>query len=172
MEFETIYNKFSVIINKLAKKSRGYSNFVNEEDISQEMRIHLWEEYENGNISDKTDSYIIQGLWFCSKNYLRKKIDRGVLVSLDEPVDDNGATLKDIVPDNSSSFIEKMESKMLIQELRGNAGLTEREKEVLDLCLDGYDLREIGKKIGVSYVRVFKIKKNILKKNSFENVKN
>ncbi len=163
MEFEAIYKKFSVPITRLAKKSRSYSNFINEEDIAQEMFIHLWQEHRNGKFQDKTDSYIIQSLWFCSKNYLRKKKDRGFFVSLDEPVNGEEITLKDIIPDHSPSFTETLENKMFIQRVIGN-GLTEREKEVFNLCLEGYNLREIGERLGISHVRVFKIQKNIREK--------
>jgi len=165
MNFEAIYKKFSIPIAKLAKKSRSYSNFIDEKDIAQEMLLHLWQECRSGKFQDKTDSYIIQSLWFCSRNYLRKKRDRGSFVSLDESVNGEGITLKDIIPDDSPPFTEELENKMFIQRVRNN-GLTKREKEVFTLCLEGYNLRSIGKRLGISHVRVFKIRRNLREKIS------
>lgn len=163
MEFEAVYKKFSVPISRLAKKSRSYSNFINEEDISQEMFIHLWEGYRNGKFQDKTDSYIIQSLWFCAKNYLRKKMNRGIFLSLDEPVNEEGIALRDIIPDQSPSFTDTLENELFIQSIRDN-GLSKQEKEVFNLCLEGYNLRAIGEKLGISHVRVFKIKESVRRK--------
>lgn len=163
MEFEAIYKKFSVPIIKLAKKCRSYSNSINEEDMAQEMCIHLWQEHINGKLQDKTDSYIIQSLWFCAKNYLRKKRDRGILVSLDEPVHGEDIFLRDIIPDQSQSFTKTLENEMFIQRIRNN-GLSKREKEVFNLCLEGCNLREIGVRLGISHVRVFKIKESVRRK--------
>lgn len=170
MEFEAIYKKFSVPITRLAKKCRSYSNFINEEDVSQEMFIHLWQEHRDGKLQDKTDSYIIQSLWFCSKNYLRKKKDRGFFVSLDEPVNGEDVTLKDIIPDHSPSFTETLENEMFIQRIRDN-GLSKREKDVFNLCLEGCNLREIGERLSISHVRVFKIRKSIREKISLKHKK-
>jgi RNA polymerase sigma factor (sigma-70 family) len=163
MDFEPAYKKFLVPITKLAKKSRRYTGFINEEDIAQEMLIHLWREYQNGEFQDKTDSYIIQSLWFCSKNYIRKKIGKRLFLSLDDPIDGEEVTLKDIIPDHSSSPAEILESKMSIQRMT-NSGLTKREEEVLNLCLEGCNLREIGKRLAISHVMVFKIRGKIQRK--------
>ncbi len=163
MNFEAIYKKFSIPITRLAKKSGSCSKYIDEKDIAQEMFIHLWQECKNGKFQDKTDSYIIQSLWFCSRNYLRKKRDGGFFVSLDDPVNGEETILKDIIPDNSPPFTERLENKMFVRGMINN-GLTKREKEVFSLCLEGYNLRGIGEKLGISHVRVFKIQKNIRKK--------
>ncbi|MEW6482083.1 MAG: LuxR C-terminal-related transcriptional regulator [bacterium] len=45
--------------------------------------------------------------------------------------------------------------------------LTQREREVANFLKEGYTLREIGKKLGISHVSVLnkeKIKKNLLDK--------
>jgi RNA polymerase sigma factor (sigma-70 family) len=167
MDFEEAYKKFSVPITRLAKKNKGYFNFVSEEDITQEMFIHLWHEYQNGKFQDKTDSYIVQSLWFCSKNYIRKKVRKKLFLSLDDPVDGGEATLKDIIPDHSPSPTDTLENKMLIQEMMNN-GLTKREKEVLGLCLEGCNLREIGKRLAISHVMAFKIRGSIQRKIRLE----
>ena len=42
--------------------------------------------------------------------------------------------------------------------------LTEREKEVVFLSIDGLTVREIGVKLNISHVMVIKIKNNIKRK--------
>lgn len=163
MEFKAIYKKFSIPITRLAKKSRSYSNFIDEKDIAQEMIIHLWEEWRSGRFKNKTDSYVLNNLWFYSQNYLRKKKEKVVLVSLYEPVGRKGTPLENIILDNSPSFIEVLENKIFIQKIKNN-GLTKREEEVFSLRLEGYRLREIGERLGISHVRVFKIQESIRKK--------
>ena len=167
MDFEEIYDKFSVPITRLARKSRGYSNFINEEDVTQEMLIHLWQEYQNGKFQDKTDSYIIQSLWFCSKNYIRKKAKKRSFLSLDDQIDGEGVSLKDTIKDHSPSPAETVENKILIQEMM-DSGLAEREKEVLYLSLEGCNLREIGKTLEISHVMAFKIRESIQRKIRLE----
>ncbi|MFA6321097.1 MAG: sigma-70 family RNA polymerase sigma factor [Candidatus Omnitrophota bacterium] len=167
MDFDPAYKKFLVPITKLAKKSRGYASFIDEEDLTQEMLIHLWREYQNGKFQDKTDSYIIQSLWFCSKNYIRKKIGKRLFLSLDNPLDGEEITLKDSISDNSPTPTEILESKMFVQRM-ADSGLTKREEDVLNLCLEGCNLREIGKRLGISHVMVFKIRKKIQRKVCYE----
>ena len=45
-----------------------------------------------------------------------------------------------------------------------NNGLTPREKEVFILALEGLTVREIGDRLGVSHVRVVKLRANIKEK--------
>ena len=49
---------------------------------------------------------------------------------------------------------------MLIEEIL-NDGLTRREKEVFCLALEGLTTREIGSRLGISHVRVVKLKGKI-----------
>lgn len=167
MEFEAVYKKFYLHIIRLVRKAGNYAGLLNEEDMIQEMSIHLWHGYKDGKFQDKTDSYVIQSLWFCLKNCRRKKMNRKLSVSLDEPVTDEGLTLKDIVPDPSPLFTETLENEMFIEKIRNN-GLTKREKEVFNYCLQGYNLREIGRKLGISHVGVFKIRESMRRKIRLE----
>lgn len=125
--------------------------------------MHLWMDYKEGRLSDKTDSYILQGCSFHLRNYIRKNYDKAKLTSLENMTNeegegfdlDNVLSLKD-----SESCFEVIHCKMLIEEINNN-GLTKREKEVFRLTLEGLTTREIGIRLGVSHVRVVKLKGRI-----------
>lgn len=44
-------------------------------------------------------------------------------------------------------------------------------KEIFNLRLEGYKLREIGERLDISYVRIFKIQEGIRKKYAFKGKK-
>jgi RNA polymerase sigma factor (sigma-70 family) len=154
MRFEELIENFSPLLRRMAKRFKGNLRFLDEEDLTQEMLCHLWEQWNNEKLEDKTFSYIAQGCWFHLQNYLRKIRDKVNWVSLDE---------LQSFPDSSSLPLEVVERKIMIQEIRGN-GLTSREREVFNLWLEGYTVREIGKRLRISHVRVVKIENNIRRK--------
>ena len=163
MKYEMIHKKFSGPIAMIARKNKVYSTYIDEKDISQEMRLHLWEEWKNGALENKTDSYIIQNLWFHSKNYIRKNREKRKTVSLYEEAGDDNCVLENIIPNNLPPVDEIVENNILIQKIKNN-GLTDKEKEILHLRLEGYNLREIGKRAGMSHVRVYKVLSLIIRK--------
>lgn len=163
IDFERLLGDLSPQLKRIARRINGYSRFIDEDDLFQEMCIYLWEKWEQGEIEGKTESYILQGCWFYLKNYLRIINDKDEIISLDEQIDDEGMTLGEIIPDNSQTFDELVDVKLLVEKITTD-GLTKREKEVFYLCLEGYTLRKIGERLRISFVRVFKVKKNISKK--------
>ena len=54
----------------------------------------------------------------------------------------------------------------MVSESMDNCGLTAREKETLELAMDGFTTREIGKVMGISHVMVVKLKAKIRGKYS------
>ncbi|TBR16255.1 sigma-70 family RNA polymerase sigma factor, partial [bacterium] len=134
--------------------------------LFQEAVIHLWEDFNAGKLDDKTDSYILQGCYFYLKNYLRKAGTNKVLISLDGVVQneehglDGFAFLSD---PKAEDYPDRLNNKMLVDTIMNN-GLTGREKEILSFFKDGLTTREIGKKIGVSHVRVVKLMQGIREK--------
>ena len=52
--------------------------------------------------------------------------------------------------------------KLTFGEVKGE--LSEKEKNVFSLLLEGYTVREVGYKLRVSHVRIVKLKQGIVKK--------
>lgn len=163
MNFKEILEELFPKLTGIARRVNGYLPFIDEDDLMQEMSLHLWKKWKQGELEGKTDSFILQSCWFHLKNYLRTVGDKAQIISLDEPINSEGTTLGEIIPDNSQPLPELVNWKMLVEKIKTD-GLTKREKEVFALCLEGYTLREIGERLDISFVRVSKIKKNIRKK--------
>lgn len=165
MSFEKVVEKITPTLKRITQKLNIRFSFVDEEDLFQEALLHLWTDFKEGKLQNKTDSYILQGCFFHLKNYLRKTREKANLINLGTPINEEGSTLEERLPsEDSKSCFENIENKMLIEEIRDN-GLTRREKEVLSFCLEGLTVREIGRKLGVSHVRVIKLRDNIRRKS-------
>jgi RNA polymerase sigma factor (sigma-70 family) len=163
MCFEDLIKKFSLKLKRITYKLNGHFSFFNDEDLYQEALIHLWLDFKKGRLSDKTDSYILQGCYFHLKNYIRKNYDKANLISLENITNEEGEVfaLDNILSlENPHSCFEIINCKMLIEKINNN-GLTEREKEVFCLALEGLTTREIGSKLGISHVRVVKLRAKI-----------
>lgn len=164
MSFEELLKRISPTLKRITHKLNGRFTFFNDEDLYQEALIHLWLDYKEGELVDKTDSYILQGCYFHLKNHIRKVQDKTNLVSLNCLIDEDDNNLEEILcVQNPESCFDDLESKFLMERIQ-NDNLTKREKETFCLCLEGLTTRQIGRKLGISHVRVVKIKKNLRKK--------
>ncbi|MDD4981071.1 MAG: sigma-70 family RNA polymerase sigma factor [Candidatus Omnitrophica bacterium] len=162
MYFLELIQRISPKLKGITHKLNGRFTFFNEDDLYQEALVHLWLGYKEGKLSGNTDSYILQGCYFYLKNYIRKTQDKAPLVSIHALVNEEdalelGETL--CLEDPESSF-ERIHCKMLIEKINNN-GLTKREKEVFRLSLEELTIREIGSRLGISHVRVVKLKGKI-----------
>ena len=166
MYFKELIKRISPILKRITYRLNGHYSFFNDEDLYQEALVHLWVDYKDGKLIDKTDSYILQGCYFYLKNYLRKNYDKARLISLENTVNDEDGTfnLDDILSSgNPKSCLEFIHCEMLIEKINNN-GLTQREKEVFNLALEGLTTREIGSRLGISHVRIVKLKGKIREK--------
>jgi len=163
MTFEALVRKISPTLKRIAYRLNGHHSFFNDEDLYQEALIFLWLAYRRKIIDGKTDSYILQGCYFHLKNFLRKTRAKARCVSLDSLFhnEEGEDTAIDIAatPD-TNEMIYGLDMKMLIEKI-GNNGLTKREKDVFNLCIEGLTMREIGMRLGMSHVRVIKLKHKI-----------
>ena len=169
MDFEKTYEKMNPKIKATINSIKYYPGWIDKDDLFQEAYLHLWNIWEEKGVNKNTEAYILQGIKFYLKNYIRCIDDGFVQVSLDETMGNDGITFKDLISDTSFPF-DKLENKIFVSELLNN-GFTKREKQVLVAMLqgfklenDGYTTREIGELLGISHVRVIKIRKNIKKK--------
>ena len=167
MCFEELVKKISPKLKGIIWRLSGRGLFSSSEDLYQEAMVHLWGQFQQGDLADKTDSYILQGCYFYLKNYLRKNRRKAVFVSLDEALyDDEGCSLNfdDIIPQQDCcSARDTAHTNFIIEQINNN-GLTPREKEVFNLVLTGLTMREIGVRLGISHVRVVKLQKKIREK--------
>ena len=165
MQFEALVKKLSPIIKRIAYKLNGHFTSFNHDDLYQEALMHLWSDYNEGKLADKTDSYILQGCYFYLKNYIRKNYDKAFMISLEQERDGKEESgLEEILClRGADSCFEEVHCNIAVEQIMNN-GLTPREKEVFILALEGLTAREIGDRLGVSHVRVVKLRANIKEK--------
>ena len=167
--FEVLVKRISPTLKRITYKLNGHFFFFNEEDLFQEALLHLWQDFQKGKVQDKTDSYILQGCYFHLKNYIRCAKNKVKLISIEtfqhneeEPNTDEFLWLKD---ERCENYFEDLDSKLLCETIQNN-GLTEKEKEILHFYSQGLTVRDIGKRLGVSHVRVVKLTQRIREKCS------
>ena len=163
MSFESLIKKVSPTIKRIAHKLNGHYTFFNDEDLYQEAMMHLWIDFKNGMLDDKTVSYILQGCYYHLKNYIRKTQDNAPLISLNAPIGEDGRTMEESLPSEDISLFDYLDSKLQL-EMAEQKYLTGRETEVLSFLMEGMSMREIGGKLGISHVMVLKIRNRIKEK--------
>lgn len=167
MSFEELVKRISPKLKRITFRLSRYLSVFGSDDLYQEALIHLWSDFNQGKLQNKTSSYILQGCYFHLKNYLRINKHKVTFCSLDEVIrDEDGEELHlaDIIPSRSSGdIIEETHAKFFLEQINNN-GLTKREKEIFHFVLDGLTTRQIGYKLGISHVRVVKIQKTIRRK--------
>jgi len=163
MEFEALYERVSPRLKRIAcfYGRRGYS--FDRDDLYQEMTSHLWDKFKFGVPKGLNDTYIIKGCEFHILNYMRKEREKIHRVSLEEPLNERGDTLRDTLQSGSMPLDMSVDRKMLVDHIMNN-GFSKREKEVFGLLLDGYTVRETGERLGISHVMVVKLKNRLIGK--------
>jgi RNA polymerase sigma factor (sigma-70 family) len=159
MEFEALIKRISSKLKGITYKLNGRFNFMNHDDLYQEALLHLWMDFRNGKLSDKTDSYVLQGCYFHLKNYIRTVQDKAHLDSLDALMNNNEESLnleQRLPVEDSQVYFERLENKLLAETIQNN-GSSPREKYILSLFAQGLTTRQIGQRLGVSHVRVVKL---------------
>lgn len=160
MDFEELAEKVTPKLRGITHRLNGRFTFFNEEDLYQEALMKLWLDYRDGKLSDKTSSYILQGCYFHLKNYIRKTADKAQIIRMDRFCDEDQDRDPILSLEDPRLVFEEMEVEILTAEIL-NDGLTAREKEVFAFSLQDMTTREIGKMLGISHVRVIKLKNSI-----------
>ena len=163
MDFETLLKKISPRLKRIAKGHNGHGFFIDQDDLYQEMCIHLWNNFKGGVPDGINEAYVVRGCKFHLLNYLRKEREKATIVSLDEPINGEGNTLEDILQGRGEPLDNCIDRELTLENVRNN-GLSKREQGVLSLLMESYTVREIGMRLGISHVMVVKLKKRIIKK--------
>ena len=160
--YEEMINKLSPTLHKITHRLNGRFTFFNEDDLYQEALIHLWISHQKGKLSDKTDSYILQGCYFYLKNHIRTVMDKASLDSLNELMDNCDLSLEDTLYDKGQDAVKIIDER-LVREYAEDR-LDDRENEIISMAAEGMTVREIGKKLNISHVMVVKIRAGLKKK--------
>ena len=167
MSFEELNQKLAPTIKRIVYRLNGHYRSFDHDDLYQEATIHLWNNFLKGELSDKTDSYILQGCYFHLKNYIRKINERANIISIDTVLSTNEViTFEDILGEfwASDDCRDDLHNKFLVQSIQGN-GFNSKEIRLLDYFSQGLSTREIGKRMGVSHVSVVKMMHKIRAKS-------
>lgn len=164
MDYRTLHAKLAPILNKIARGYNGQCRFVDTDDLYQEMCLYLWINFKDGLPDNLNYSYVIRGCRFHILNYLRKNREKAKIFGLEDPLNEEQNTLKDILPQQDEGLDRCVERKIIFKEIMDN-GYTKREKEVLALLLEGLTVREAGERLGISHVMVVKLKKRLIEKS-------
>jgi len=165
MEFEALYKRVSPRLKRIAcfYGRRGYS--FDRDDLYQEMTSHLWDKFKLGVPEGLNDTYIIKGCEFHILNYMRKEREKVYKISMEEPLNENGDTLRETLSDGAERLDRTVDKKMIVEYIMNN-GFSKREKDVFGLLLNGYTVREAGERLGISHVMVVKLKNRLINKAS------
>ncbi|MEW6089022.1 MAG: sigma-70 family RNA polymerase sigma factor [bacterium] len=165
MNFENIVERISPTLKNITYKLNGHYTFFNDDDLFQESLMHLWLEYQEGKLDNKTDSYILQGCYFYLKNYIRKVNADTKFVSLEALIDDGNKATREILSlkdKHSEDDFDNLSNKILIENMMRS--FSKRERDILTLIARGFTTREIGEKLNVSHVAVIKVTNKIKEK--------
>jgi RNA polymerase sigma factor (sigma-70 family) len=163
MEFENLFYRLKPPLKAITYRLNGHFCHFNHDDLLQEASVYLWNRFRDGYLQDKTDSYILQGCYFHLKNYIRTARDKASLVRLESLRNEEDEKIEVMLPrerDAYHDFFDQMDSRASVEKIKNN-GLTSREKEVFLLLLEGMTVREVGERLGISHVRVVKLKNRI-----------
>ena len=160
MSFDALTKRISPTLQRIAQKLNGHLSFVDHEDLFQEALLHLWTDFRDGSLNGKTDSYVLQGCYYHLKNYIRKAQDSATLVSLNSIVDDEAVRLEELLEAEDVAAFDYVDGKMQVEALL-ESGLTERERDVLALSMEGMTTREVGQRLGISHVAVVKVRNKL-----------
>jgi len=167
VSFEELYRKLLPTIKRIAYKLNGHYRYFNHDDLAQEAVVHLWSNFVKGNLSDKTDSYILQGCYFHLKNYIRKVNERSNIISIDAALSVNEeATVEDVLGKNwaCDDCRDSLHNRLLAESIQNN-GFSPRERMLLTYFSQGMTTRDIGKQMGISHVSVIKLIRKIRAKS-------
>jgi len=164
MSFEELIKRISPKLKGIVYKIHGAFHSFSQEDLYQEAVLQLWVDYNNGKLSDKTDSYVLQGCYFYLKNHIRTLQDKTSLMSVNMPMDEGNAQLQDILSSKEGAPVDEGPDMDTLMERVFKDELSRKEKEITFFYLQGWTTREIGQRLGISHVSIVKLEEKIREK--------
>jgi RNA polymerase sigma factor (sigma-70 family) len=153
MSFEELIEQISSKLKGIAYKIHRTVPSFCAEDLYQEAILNLFADYKSGKLADKTESYVLQGCYFYLQNYVRTYREKTSLISVNMPLDADGAKLQDILWSPQTVADEVPDLDTLMENIFQNE-LTRKEKEIVFFYLQGWTTREIAQRLGISHVSV------------------
>jgi DNA-directed RNA polymerase specialized sigma24 family protein len=131
--------------------SREFKQFFDFEDISQEMLLKLWDlcRSRETKLKDANLFYLLRILKYAARDNLYRKgksIENHLKVlSLNEAINEDGTELGEVLTTSDTSLLLDQDPfREYEEEIRKR--LTKKQKEILNLLLQGYKQIEIAKK--------------------------
>lgn len=162
MDFKILLERITPALKAIARRHVLYG-FFEPDDLYQEMCLFLWNRFSRGMPIGMNEAYIIKACEFHILNYMRKGRPKAYISSIDAVITPEGLKLEDVLEDKRPLYLTNAEENISIDDIK-NMGLTESEKKVFLLLLEGNTIREAAGKLGISHVMVLKYKKKIIEK--------
>ena len=166
-ELDGIINRIRYQLKGIIRKLNIKHQYIDSDDLYQEVLLYLWQQKENGKLKNKNDSYILQGCYYHLKNYIRKsikfkdvKVNHGHSYHILE--EGNKKLNKDSQLYYQSADYKTLDEYLFCNEF--NQKLSIREKVLLNLRMKGLTIREIGRELGISHTMVSKMRRKMVEK--------
>ncbi len=150
MDYHDLLNRLAPVLRRTARAMARPSAGVDADDLYQEGLIWLWEGHRKGAWAGRPDGWILGGARFHLMNRRRREALRR---RKEAPL---GA-------DPAADPSEAIDRRLLVREMLDD-GLLPDEKEALRLRYGGLTIREAGRRMGVSHVRVVQLQQSIREK--------
>ena len=164
MSFEELTHKISPKLKGIVYQIHKAVPSFSAEDLYQEAVLNLFADYKNGKLSDKTESYVLQGCYFYLKNYVRMTRDKTSLMSVNMPINEEGVEFQDFLSSEAGVAIDENPDLDTLMENVFQNELSRKEKEIAFFYLQGWTTRAIGERLGISHVSVVKLESKIREK--------
>jgi len=164
MSYEELIDRISPKLKGIVYKIHSSFHSFSEEDLYQEALLQLWVDHNNGKLSDKTDSYILQSCYFYLQNHIRTLKNKTSLMSVNMPVDEANRELQEALLSPQEAPADEEADMDALMEGVFNNDLSRKEKEITFFYLQGWTTREIAQRLGISHVSVVKLEGKIREK--------
>ena len=162
MDFKILLERITPALRAIARKN-VLIGFYDQDDLYQQMCLHLWQKFSDGMPIGINESYIIRSCEFYLLNFLRKGRRTPSHFSMDSRTSEDGLSFMETIPYTGTCSSDTAGTNISIDEIKSGL-LTQKERAVFDLLMKGNTAREAASILGISHVMVLKYKKNITKK--------
>jgi len=165
-ELDEIVNRLKYQLKGIIRKLNIQHQYIDSDDLYQEVLLYLWQKNENGELKNKNNSYILQGCYYHLKNYIRKSIKlENRKINYDNsnymPFQNQEINEKKEYQYQSANF-KSPDEYLLYNEF--NQNLSVKERALLNLRIKGLTTREIGRELGISHTMVSKMRRKMVEK--------